>query len=44
VSLTRPAATEFHLQNSGGFPPGTYRVDVLINGQPAGTREFRVEP
>ena len=43
VSYTRAAATEFHLQNSGGFPPGRYRVDVLINGQPAGSREFRVE-
>jgi len=44
VSYTREAATEFHLQNSGGFPPGTYRVEILVNGQPAGTREFRVEP
>lgn len=43
VSYTREAATEFHLQNSGGFPAGSYRVDVLINGQPAGSREFRVE-
>jgi len=43
VSYTRAAATEFHLQNSGGFPPGSYRVDVLINGEPAGSREFRVE-
>ena len=43
VSYMRPAATEFHLQNSGGFPPGEYRVDILINGQPAGSREFRVE-
>ncbi|MGH9254619.1 MAG: hypothetical protein ACRD3C_08625 [Vicinamibacterales bacterium] len=44
VSYTRAAATEFHLQNSGGFPHGTYRVEILINGQPAGTREFRVAP
>jgi hypothetical protein len=44
VSYTRAAATEFHLQNSGGFPHGNYRVEVLINGQPAGSREFRVEP
>jgi hypothetical protein len=45
VSYTRGgAATEFHLQNSGGFPQGDYRVEILINGQPAGTREFRVEP
>ena len=43
VSYLRPAATEFHLQNSGGFPAGQYRVDILINGQPAGSREFRVE-
>jgi hypothetical protein len=44
VSYTRAAATEFHLQNSGGFPHGSYRVEILINGQPAGSREFRVEP
>ena len=43
VSYTRAAATEFHLQNSGGFPPGTYRVEILVNGQAAATREFRVE-
>lgn len=43
VSYTRAAATEFHLQNSGGFPPGSYRVEILINGQQAGMREFRVE-
>lgn len=43
VSYTRAAATEFHLQNSGGFPAGSYRVDVLINDELAGSREFRVE-
>jgi hypothetical protein len=43
VSYTRATATEFHLQNSGGFPVGSYRVDVLINDSPAGSREFRVE-
>jgi hypothetical protein len=43
VSYTRAAATQFHLQNSGGFPEGNYRVEILINGQPAGSREFRVE-
>jgi hypothetical protein len=44
VSYTRAAATEFHLQNSGGFPHGNYRVEILINDEPAGSREFRVEP
>jgi hypothetical protein len=43
VSFLRPSATEFHLQNSGGFPVGDYRVEILIDGQPAVTREFRVE-
>ena len=43
VSYMRPAATEFHLQNSGGFPAGEYRVDILVNGQPAASRAFRVE-
>lgn len=43
VSYTREAATEFHLQNSGGFPPGSYRVDVLVNGQSAGSRQFTVD-
>lgn len=43
VSYRGSAATEFHLQNAGGFPPGEYRVDVFFNGQPAGSRTFRVE-
>ena len=44
VSYQRAAATEFHLQNSGGFPPGDYSAEILINGEPAGRRAFRVEP
>jgi hypothetical protein len=36
------AATEFHIQNSGGFPPGDYRVEVFLDGAPAGERNFRV--
>lgn len=38
-----PKSTEFHLQNSGGFPPGDYSVDVLIDGVQVGTRNFKVE-
>lgn len=37
------AATEFHLQNAGGFPPGDYTVEAFLDGQPAGTRLFRVD-
>jgi hypothetical protein len=43
VEYRGDAATEFHIENSGGFPPGDYAVEVLVNGEPAGRREFRIE-
>ena len=43
VNYDGPASTEFHMQNSGGFPPGDYSVDVLIDGVQVGTRNFKVE-
>jgi len=43
VSYKGDAATEFHIQNSGGFPAGDYAVEIVVNGQPIGTRDFRVE-
>ena len=43
VSYQGEAATEFHIQNSGGFPEGDYKVAILVDGQPVGEREFRVE-
>ena len=43
ISYRGAAATEFHLQNAGGFPPGDYSVEAFLNGQSAGVREFRVE-
>lgn len=43
VSYTREGATAFHIQPpSAGFPAGDYRVEFTLNGQPAGSREFRV--
>ncbi len=42
VSFRGSAATEFHLQNAGGFPTGDYAVEVFFNGQPAGSRDFKV--
>ena len=44
VSYMRPAATEFHLTNSGGFPEGPYQVDILVDGALAESRNFRVIP
>lgn len=43
ISYRGAAATEFHLQNAGGFPLGDYSVEAFLNGQSAGVREFRVE-
>lgn len=43
VSYRESAATEFHIRYAGGLPPGSYRVEFEIDGQPAGARDFRVE-
>jgi hypothetical protein len=42
VDYTGPASTEFHMQNSGGFPEGDYSVDIFINGEKVGSRAFKV--
>jgi hypothetical protein len=42
VAYNREAFTEFHLQNSAGFQPGQYKVEVLLDGTSIGEREFRV--
>ena len=36
------SATEFHVAKPDGFPAGRYRVEIALNGKPAGTREFEV--
>ena len=35
-------ATEFHLQNAGGFPTGEYKVEAFLNGVSAGSKTFQV--
>jgi len=35
-------ATEFHISKPDGWPTGRYKVEIAMNGQPAGTREFEV--
>jgi hypothetical protein len=44
VSYRGAAATEFHLDYTGGAPTGEYDIEVFFNGQPAGMRRVRVEP
>jgi hypothetical protein len=43
VSYKGAAATEFHIQNSGGFPEGSYSVEAFIDGVSVGKRAFTVE-
>ena len=43
VSYKDVAATDFTFRSGSKFPLGDYRVEVFLNGQPAGTRVFRVE-
>ena len=44
VSYKGEAATEFHFESAGGFPEGDYKVDILVDGQPVASRDFRVQP
>jgi len=43
VSYQGPASTEFHLQNTSGFPTGDYSVELFLDGKSVGSRPFRVE-
>jgi predicted small lipoprotein YifL len=43
VSYKGAAATEFHIQNSGGFPEGRYSVEAFLDGASVGKRTFSVE-
>ncbi|MFL5470557.1 MAG: hypothetical protein ACJ8AE_12245 [Gemmatimonadaceae bacterium] len=36
-------ATEFHITKPSAWPKGKYKVDVALNGAPAGTKEFEVK-
>ena len=43
VSYRGAAATEFRFHNTAGLPAGSYRVEVFLDGKPAGERSFRIE-
>jgi hypothetical protein len=42
VSYTDAAATDFGLKSGWGFPKGDYTAEVFMDGQPVGSRKFRV--
>ena len=44
VALSGPAVTEFSIQKPDGWPKGSYKVEVMVEGgAPATTKTFRVE-
>jgi hypothetical protein len=42
ISPSGTAHTEFQISKPSGWPEGKYKVEVMLNGQPAGTEEFEV--
>lgn len=43
VSYKGAGATAFEFKSASGFPVGDYRVEILVDGQSAVSRDFRVE-
>ena len=43
VSYKGAGATAFEFKSASGFPVGDYKVDILVDGQPVASRDFRVE-
>jgi hypothetical protein len=43
IAPTADARTEFHISKPDGWPPGKYKLEVFLDGSPAGTKDFEVE-
>jgi hypothetical protein len=43
LAPTGRAYTEFHIAKPAGWPAGEYKVEVMLDGVPAGTKSFKVE-
>jgi hypothetical protein len=43
IAPTGPTATEFQISKPDGWPAGTYKVEVSLNGRSTGTKEFEVK-
>ena len=42
VRLSGPATTEFHIAKPDGWPKGDYKVEILLDGVPVKTADFKV--
>jgi hypothetical protein len=43
VSYRGAGATAFEFKSASGFPVGDYKVEIIVDGQPVVSRDFRVE-
>lgn len=43
IAPTGPAATEFHISKSKPWPVGKYKVEIAVDGAPAGSKDFEVK-
>jgi len=43
IAPTGPAATEFHVAKASGWPAGKYKVEISVDGSPAGAQDFEVK-
>jgi hypothetical protein len=43
ITTVGPATHEFHVSKPDGWPAGDYQVEILLNGQPAGSGKFTVK-
>lgn len=43
IAPTGPAATEFHIAKKSPWPVGKYKVEISVDGSPAGTKEFEIK-
>jgi hypothetical protein len=43
VNPTSPATHEFHVSKPDGWPAGDYAVEVTLDGQPVGSKQFTVK-
>ena len=43
IAPSGPAVTEFHISKPGGLPAGKYKVEILLNGNSAGSKDFTVK-
>ncbi len=43
ISPTAEAWHEFHMQKATAWPAGNYKVEVMLNGMSAGTKDFSIK-